>query len=542
MPNYTFLITLLLSYSYCSGYFPIYTIPDKIGPWSPIDIRDLSCPNNLLVEDEGCNTLSSFSYMELKIGYIKAIKVEGFTCTGVITEAETYTNLIGYVTTTFKRKHFRPTMSGCRDAYRWKITGDPRYEESLHNPYPDSSWLRTVTTSKESLLIISPSVADMDAYDKQLYAPIFPDGKCTNLLPGAFYCSTNHEYTIWMPKDPRLNLACDIFVNSKGKMATKDGQVCGFIDERGLYKSLKGACKLKLCGISGIRLVDGSWVSIQRKNPPEPCSPGQLVNIHDFRTEEIEHLIVEDLVKKREECLDALETIMSTKTISFRKLSHFRKLVPGFGKAYTLINKTLMEADAHYRSIRNWTEVVPSKGCLRTGGYCHPHYDGIFFNGIILSPQGDVLIPEMQSALLQQHVELLESSVIPLRHPLADPSATLRESNEVEDFVEIHLPAVQKHVSDISLGLPEWKHYFYIIASLLAFLAFAILAAMFCRRFKRRKKPRPNSVELVRRTSVTSVSGRPVHSWESYKTGQQVAPEFVPPPHDTPNSPSRIHT
>ncbi|UUL86634.1 glycoprotein [Taiwan bat lyssavirus 1] len=539
MSNCAITIIVLLRCTLCFGHFPIYTIPDKIGPWSPIDIRNLNCPNNLIVEDEGCNTLTPFSYMELKIGYIKAIKVEGFTCTGVVTEAETYTNFLGYVTTTFKRKHFRPSMNRCLDAYRWKVNGDPRYEESLHNPYPDSSWLRTVTTAKESLLIISPSVADMDAYDKQLYAAIFPDGKCTNLLPGAFYCPTNHEYTIWMPRDHRLNLACDIFVNSRGKMAIKDGKMCGFIDERGLYKSLKGACKLKLCGISGIRLVDGSWVSIQRRTPPEPCAPGQLVNMHDLRTEEIEHLIVDDLVKKREECLDALETIMSTKTVSFRRLSHFRKLVPGFGKAYTLINKTLMEADAHYKSIKNWSDVIPSKGCLRIGGYCHPHYDGIFFNGIIMSPHGDVLIPEMQSALLQQHIELLESSVIPLRHPLADPSTVLREGNDVEDFFDVHLPEVQKHVSDINLGLPEWKHYFYIGVALLALIALSIIAVVFCRRFKRRKKSPQAPIELVRRASVTSVSGRPVPSWESYKTGRQTNLEVVPSPHETPTNPLR---
>nr|ATY74910.1 glycoprotein [European bat lyssavirus 1] len=515
----TAIFAFFLNCAPCLGKFPIYTIPDKIGPWSPIDINHLSCPNNLIVEDEGCTTLTPFSYMELKVGYITTIKIEGFTCTGVITEAETYTNFVGYVTTTFKRKHFRPTVSACRDAYNWKITGDPRYEESLHNPYPDSHWLRTVKTTKESLLIISPSVVDMDAYDKNLYSKMFPNGKCLASPPSATCCPTNHDYTIWIPENPKPGLSCDIFTTSKGKKATKDGKLCGFVDERGLYKSLKGACKLRLCGVPGMRLMDGSWVSLQKTEAPEWCSPDRLVNIHDFHTDEIEHLVVEELVKKREECLDALETIITTKSISFRRLSHFRKLVPGFGKAYTLINKTLMEADAHYKSVREWTEVIPSKGCLMAGGRCHPHYSGIFFNGIILSPGGDVLIPEMQSALLQQHIELLESSMIPLRHPLADPSTVFKRDDEAEDFVEVHLPDTQKLISGIDLGFPEWKRYFLIGISVLALLALAIITAACCKRFKRRRRPKPNPIELIRKVSVTSQSGRAVPSWESYKVG-----------------------
>nr|AXS66980.1 glycoprotein [Lyssavirus rabies]AXS66981.1 glycoprotein [Lyssavirus rabies]AXS66984.1 glycoprotein [Lyssavirus rabies]AXS66985.1 glycoprotein [Lyssavirus rabies] len=227
----------LLVFSMCFGKFPIYTIPDKLGPWSPIDIHHLSCPNNLVVEDEGCTNLSGFSYMELKVGYISAIKVNGFTCTGVVTEAETYTNFVGYVTTTFRRKHFRPTPDACRAAYNWKMAGDPRYEESLHNPYPDYHWLRTVKTTKESLVIISPSVADLDPYDKSLHSRVFPSGKCSGITISSTYCSTNHDYTIWMPENPRLGTSCDIFTNSRGKRASKGGKTCGFVDERGLYKS-----------------------------------------------------------------------------------------------------------------------------------------------------------------------------------------------------------------------------------------------------------------------------------------------------------------
>nr|AMR44685.1 glycoprotein [Lyssavirus bokeloh]ARU79614.1 glycoprotein [Lyssavirus bokeloh] len=517
MPTQAVFTAFLTTITICVGKFPIYTIPDKLGPWSPIDINHLSCPNNLVVEDEGCTNLSGFTYMELKVGYITTIKVSGFTCTGVITEAETYTNFVGYVTTTFKRKHFRPRPDACREAYDWKTAGDPRYEESLHNPYPDSHWLRTVSTTKESFLIIGPSVADMDAYDKSLYSKIFPDGKCSGVSAVSPFCPTNHEYTIWMSENPKPGMSCDIFTTSKGKKAMKNGKMCGLVDERGLYKSLKGACKLKLCGVSGLRLMDGSWVSVQNPEDAKWCSPDQLVNIHDFHSDEVEHLIVEELVKKREECLDALESIMTTKSVSFRRLSHLRKLVPGFGKAYTIINKTLMEADAHYKSIRQWTEIIPSKGCLMAGGRCYPHHDGVFFNGIILSPDGHVLIPEMQSALLQQHIELLESSVIPLMHPLADPSNALKGGDGAENFVEVHLPDVQKQISGIDLGLPEWKRYFLMGVSVLALFAFIIILATCCKRIRRKKKMKSSPVELIRKVSVTSQSGRVVPSWESYK-------------------------
>nr|ASL04725.1 glycoprotein G [Lyssavirus rabies] len=510
-------VPLLIS-SLCLGKFPIYTIPDKLGPWSPIDIHHLSCPNNLVVEDEGCTNLSGFSYMELKVGYISAIKVNGFTCTGVVTEAETYTNFVGYVTTTFKRKHFRPIPDACRAAYNWKMAGDPRYEESLQNPYPDYHWLRTVKTTKESLIIISPSVADLDPYDKSLHSRVFPSGKCLGITVSSTYCSTNHDYTIWMPEEPRLGTSCDIFTSSKGKKASKGGKTCGFVDERGLYKSLKGACKLKLCGVLGLRLMDGTWVSIQTSDDTKWCPPDQLVNLHDFHSDEIEHLVVEELVKKREECLDALESIMTTKSVSFRRLSYLRKLVPGFGKAYTIFNKTLMEADAHYKSVRTWNEIIPSKGCLKVRERCHPPVDRVFFNGIILGPDGNVLIPEMQSSLLQQHMELLESSVIPLMHPLADPSTVFKEGDEAEDFVEVHLPDVHKQISGVDLGLPSWGKYLLMIAGGLATLVLIICSMACCRRTKRTESRRRGSRESEKKVTAAPQTRKVVSSWELYKS------------------------
>nr|AEZ55914.1 glycoprotein [Lyssavirus rabies] len=517
IPQALLFVPLLIP-SLCLGEFPFYTIPDKLGPWSPMHIHHLSCPNNLVAEDDGCTSLSGFSYMELKVGYISAIKVNGFTCTGVVTEAETYTNFVGYVTTTFKRKHFRPMPDACRAAHDWKMAGDPRYEDSLQNPYPDSHWLRTVKTTKESLVIISPSVADLDPYDKSLHSRVFPSGKCLGITVSSTYCSTNHDYTIWMPVEPRLGTSCDIFTNSRGKRASKGGRVCGFVDERGLYKSLKGACKLKLCGVPGIRLMDGTWVSIQTSEDIKWCPPDRLVNLHDFHSDEIEHLVVEELIKRRENCLDALESIMTTKSVSFRRLSHLRKLVPGFGKAYTIFNKTLMEADAHYKSVKNWNEVIPSKGCLEVGGRCHPPVNGVFFNGIILGPDGNVLIPEMQSSLLQQHMELLESSVIPLMHPLADPSTVFKEGDEAEDFVEVHLPDVHKQVSDVDLGLPSWGKYLLMSAGALAILLLAIVSIICCRRVSKTRSTQRGHRESGGRMSVAPQNGKIISSWELYKS------------------------
>nr|AIL01012.1 glycoprotein [Lyssavirus rabies] len=517
IPQALLFVPLLIP-SLCLGEFPIYTIPDKLGPWSPIDIHHLSCPNNLVAENDGCTSLSGFSYMELKVGYISAIKVNGFTCTGVVTEAETYTNFVGYVTTTFKRKHFRPTPDACRAAHDWKMAGDPRYEASLQNPYPDYHWLRTVKTTKESLVIISPSVADLDPYDKSLHSRVFPSGKCLGITVSSTYCPTNHDYTIWMPVEPRLGTSCDIFTNSRGKRASKGGRVCGFVDERGLYKSLKGACRLKLCGVPGIRLLDGTWVSIQTSEDIKWCPPDRLVNLHDFHSDEIEHLVVAELIKRRENCLDALESIMTTKSVSFRRLSHLRKLVPGFGKAYTIFNKTLMEADAHYKSVKTWNEVIPSKGCLEVGGRCHPHVNGVFFNGIILGPDGNVLIPEMQSSLLQQHMELLESSVIPLMHPLADPSTVFKEGDEAEDFVEVHLPDVHKQVFGVDLGLPSWGKYLLISAGALAILILAIVLIICCRRVNKTESTPRGHRESGGKMSVVPQNGKIISSWELYKS------------------------
>nr|ABZ81170.1 glycoprotein [Lyssavirus lagos]AMR44684.1 glycoprotein [Lyssavirus lagos] len=497
--------------------FPLYTIPEKIGPWTPIDLIHLSCPNNLQSEDEGCGTSSVFSYVELKTGYLTHQKVSGFTCTGVVNEAVTYTNFVGYVTTTFKRKHFKPTALACRDAYHWKISGDPRYEESLHTPYPDNSWLRTVTTTKESLVIISPSIVEMDVYSRTLHSPMFPTGTCSRFYPSSPSCATNHDYTLWLPDDPNLSLACDIFVTSTGKKSMNGSRMCGFTDERGYYRTIKGACKLTLCGKPGLRLFDGTWISFTRPEVTTRCLPNQLVNIHNNRIDEVEHLIVEDLIRKREECLDTLETVLMSKSISFRRLSHFRKLVPGYGKAYTILNGSLMETNVHYLKVDNWSEILPSKGCLKINNQCVAHYKGVFFNGIIKGPDGHILIPEMQSSLLKQHMDLLKAAVFPLRHPLIEPGSLFNKDGDADEFVDVHMPDVHKLVSDVDLGLPDWSLYALIGATIIAFFILICLIRICCKKRGRRNSPTNRPDLPIGLSTTPQPKSKVISSWESYK-------------------------
>nr|ADD84515.1 glycoprotein [Lyssavirus lagos] len=497
--------------------FPLYTIPEKIDSWTPIDMIHLSCPNNLLSGDDGCSTSTSFSYVELKTGYLTHQKVSGFTCTGVISEAVTYTNFVGYVTTTFKRKHFKPTVSACRDAFHWKISGDPRYEESLHTPYPDSSWLRTVTTTKESLLIISPSIVEMDIYSRTLHSPMFPTGTCSRFYPSVPSCATNHDYTLWLPEDSNLSLICDIFVTSTGRKAMNGSKMCGFTDERGFYRTLRGACKLTLCGKPGLRLYDGTWVSFTRPEVHVWCSPNQLVNVHNNRIDELEHLIVDDLIQKREACLDTLETILMSKSISFRRLSHFRKLVPGYGKAYTILNGSLMETNVHYRRVDNWTDILPSKGCLKVGNKCLDPHKGVYFNGIIKGPDGHILIPEMQSGMLKQHIDLLKAAVFPLRHPLIDQSSVFKKDGDADDFVDVHMPDVNKLVSDIDLGFHHWGLFILIGVTVLAFLVLICLLCICCKRVKRGRSTGDRTDPSLALSSISQSKPKVVSSWESYK-------------------------
>nr|6TOU_G Chain G, Glycoprotein,Glycoprotein [Lyssavirus rabies] len=109
------------------------------------------------------------------------------------------------------------------------------------------------------------------------------DEGCTN-LSGFSYMELKVGYISSIKVgggNPRLGTSCDIFTNSRGKRASKGSKTCGFVDERGLYKSLKGACKLKLCGVLGLRLMDGTWVAMQTSDETKWCPPDQLVNLHD---------------------------------------------------------------------------------------------------------------------------------------------------------------------------------------------------------------------------------------------------------------------
>ncbi|AAR03484.1 glycoprotein [Lyssavirus caucasicus] len=520
MASYFALVLNGISMVFSQGLFPLYTIPDHLGPWTPIDLSHLHCPNNLYTDASYCTTEQSITYTELKVGSSVSQKIPGFTCTGVRTESVTYTNFVGYVTTTFKKKHFPPKSRDCREAYERKKAGDPRYEESLAHPYPDNSWLRTVTTTKDSWVIIEPSVVELDIYTSALYSPLFKDGTCSKSRTYSPYCPTNHDFTIWMPESENIRSACNLFSTSRGKLVRNRTSTCGIIDERGLFRSVKGACKISICGRQGIRLVDGTWMSFRYSEYLPVCSPSQLINTHDIKVDELENAIVLDLIRRREECLDTLETILMSGSVSHRRLSHFRKLVPGSGKAYSYINGTLMESDAHYIKVENWSEVIPHKGCLMVGGKCYEPVNDVYFNGIIRDSNNQILIPEMQSSLLREHVDLLKANIVPFRHPMLLRSFTSDTEEDIVEFVNPHLQDTQKLVSDMDLGLSDWKRYL-LIGSLAVGGVVAILfigtCCLRCRAGRNRRTIRSNHRSLSHDVVFHKDKDKVITSWESYK-------------------------
>uniref|UniRef100_UPI0039BD93C3 Glycoprotein n=1 Tax=Ikoma lyssavirus TaxID=1167696 RepID=UPI0039BD93C3 len=435
------------------GIFPMYTIPEGLGPWTPIDLSHLKCPDNTYFAEEGCNEGSKVSYLELKPSFHSQNKVQGFTCTGIINMATTYTG--GSGGTTFQRSHFIPNQRDCRQAREWKKEGDPRYEESLTTPYGGSGG----TTSKESWLILDPAVVEMDIYNKTMFSPVLRNGYCNFSPENPDFCETNHQHSIWIPEDEGRGITCDIFQASTGILLKNGSKVCGFQDERGLFRSIKGACKMIICGKSGVRLYDGTWVSYNSVDNLRMCSRSKMVNKHTVKLDNIEESIVRDLIKKREECLDALEEVMLTRSISFRKLSLFRKQVPGRGYVYTMINNTMMEATGHYKSVDNWTDILPNPICLMVDGKCHPGYDGVLFNGIIRDSRGKILIPEMQSHLLRDHLELLKRNSIPWRHPLVHYSENGEDGSDLTSFAQLYIKDPHLSVSDIDIGFPSWKKH-----------------------------------------------------------------------------------
>ncbi|AOZ21306.1 glycoprotein [Lleida bat lyssavirus] len=516
-------VTLILnSLSFITGQdiFPLYTIPDSIGPWTPIDLSHLKCPDNAFIVDENCTDHGEINYSELKPSFHSQSKVPGFTCTGIVTQAVTYTNFLGYVSTTFQRSHFVPNPRECRAAQEWKSKGDPRYEDSLQNPYPDSKWLRTVTTTRESLLIIEPAIAEMDIYNKTMFSSVFRGGLCDFSRGNPDYCETSHSYSIWMPYEESRGITCDIFQSSTGRLFKKDDQVCGIQDERGMFKSTRGACKMTICGKSGVRLYDGTWISYNTIDNLKVCPRSAMVNMHTTKLDALEEAVVRDLVKKREECLNAFEEIIITNSISFRKMSLFRKMVPGSGLVYTMINKTLMEAHGHYKSVSNWSEILPTPICLLVKGKCYQDHDGVLFNGIVKDHRGKVLIPEMQSHLLQDHFELLRSNTIPWRHPLVHYPDDTDPSSETAEFIQLHMRDPAKVTSDIDFGLSSWKRYLIFVACLILGLlilwvvikySFKVYRVMTKKRSSRRKMQ-----DILPDPVIRSVGGNQL-SWESYK-------------------------
>ncbi|FAA01391.1 TPA: Glycoprotein [Anole lyssa-like virus 1] len=509
-------LVLLASVNILFSYDPpLYTIPSHISPWRKINPNGIRCPSDVYLPDDNCSTEREITYTELGLSSNLKNRIDGYTCTGIRYSATTYTNFVGYVTTSFSQDFISPSLIRCKESYIWKFHGDPRYEESLNHPYPDYSWLRTITTQKDSYIVTEHSDVEIDLYTSDFISSLFPGGACKRNVNQEGYCPSIHEKTIWIPEGRSLNAACDIFMKSKGKILSKDGNLCGFIDKFSNFRSLENSCKISICGKKGLHLYDGMWVSFKDEVITGECPASTLVNQHTRDLDEVEYTIHRSLLDRRERCLDALEDLMLTYQISFRRLSLFRKAVPGRGKVFSLLNGSLVEADATYLPVKAWRDILSTPDCLIVDGSCYPPSEKVLFNGIFVNDAGHVIIPERVFGDTPDQLPLIESYQIPMKHPHVDMMDIKNsvESHITESITSDMMKGI-KRVSDIQLGLPDWGRYLLYTLFGLGTLFFIWVILKCC---CNKKKTKDKTMRIEKERSNLRNANQ---SWEDYKSGK----------------------
>nr|ASM90788.1 glycoprotein [Ord River virus] len=313
--------------------------------WKDVLIGNIRCPSRKVIGKEGLyNTyIGDVWHPHTDSGS----EIKGFLCQKtrwVSTCTETW-----YFSTTKETQIDEIPISkdDCLAAITLVDSGE--YIEPFFPPHV-CSWASTNKNTKDFVTVHNHPVL-IDIYKNQLMDPIFISGKCSDKV-----CKTIHKNVIWIEAND--NERSDLCVASAWEFSHVfadidiDHNEPGIVNDIGdsidseLYgpRSLKGACIIEICGITGIRFAHGEWWGLKTVSNkisfthglyhcPANSSVGFVHNI--WTPSEV----VGEITYREQKCLDVMSSLLGHQKINPYELSYLIQDYPGEGPAYRIMKQ-----------------------------------------------------------------------------------------------------------------------------------------------------------------------------------------------------------
>ncbi|AHB08864.1 G protein [Kolente virus] len=402
--------------------------------WKPISVSSLECPHR--AKRTGRFGVRHKVFNLTRFDHFSSGLVEGYLCHKIRWVTSCQKTWYFSATVTRRVEPLLPTEAECREAVNLEQHG---ILESGSYP-PESCYWNSLNEEAVTEIHLTTHNVGLNPYTMEWVDSIFLKGSCKDQI-----CPTEHSTVLWL-KDPdqQTHNMCGTEVTEHAELMKRasSGSNISWSDYTLVSHHLpattmEGACYLDFCGKEGIHLHNGIWFAlpdISKLGPetlsrcPEDTKAGSVSPAY---AEDDLQFQLKDM-KRDIECLNVLETIQATGTISFRSLQYFHPRDVGVHPVYRIINGSLEMATARYAIAHiplegnesciglvtentrlkcvGWNDWIPVKENLKQG------FNGIMSDhGRIIYPirylLGDEWNPEMHAL---QYVKFMPH---PLLHP-----------------------------------------------------------------------------------------------------------------------------
>lgn len=476
-----------------SVQIPLFTYPSKCsGIWKEIAPKDLLCPLHIQPPIH--------HKQEVQITVIpnrvtaEVTHLPGFICHKMKYVVNCETGFFGQQSVTKEIHEVKISSSEC--APLKGTTSDAPYF-----PARLCAWMK-MKVSEQEFIIVSDHQVEVDLYSLELIDPLFPQGKCK-----ASPCSTIHASSVWLQHESPTQV-CPIEETIPAVYYTsKIGDRPLSVIAPGRHPfGLTHACRIKFCNRWGLAVDLGSWVSIAGFQGQFPtCPRGTLLQMRGH-TDDFAYL--GDLIYKtgmRTTCLNTLDIIKETHTVSPLQLSHFRQPHEGEGYAYRHHDGILQRDICTYTAIQKFGTPKEQFGFAKAGDKISYRFTekGQGINGMLLKDDA-VIIPDQE--LLQVHYDLIvteELPITPMKHPMIEVWSNTTEDASIVLHPQSEGASVKTLVDKIKDNLASLITTGLLIFGIIGSVCFI---GMYC--LKRRKRERVTSDEPTELQSMFQRSNR----------------------------------
>ncbi|AGY14296.1 glycoprotein [Fikirini virus] len=340
--------------------------PVTVGEvWKPVPLSTLRCPKRAKRGSQFGKTYKVFNltrYESFKPG-----SVSGYLC-----------HKIKWVTKCSETWYFAkevsrhvepvlPTEDECKMAMKAEQSG---LSESGSYP-PEECYWNAVNEEVNTEVHLTVHPTGLDPYTMEWVDEIFLKGRCSH-----DYCETDHSTVTWIRDAEKTNhVRCGDKVVEHAELSLIDGTSSpsklsdlAVISHHIPLSSLADSCELTFCGEEGIQLANGIWFQTPNlaglgvdylSECPSNTKAGMISQ--DYKEDEIIYDMEE--IRQDVECLNTLESIQATGTITYRGLQYFQPRSVGVHPVYRIRNSTVETNTAKY-VLAFIPDTEPNSSCI----------------------------------------------------------------------------------------------------------------------------------------------------------------------------------